>query len=108
MISILGFRAVYFSIRKPTEDERHGARPPAVKMATFAYGSRGLFVCGRGEGWGSRRRRDGADLAAHLPAFRRKRKGCRRRPSDAFAAASSAGTCNGAVRAVPATRGGRG
>ena len=28
---------MYFSIRKPTEDERHGARPPAVKIATFAY-----------------------------------------------------------------------
>ena len=38
MISILGFLAVYFSIRKPTEDERQGARPPAVRIATFAYG----------------------------------------------------------------------
>ena len=39
---MLGFRAVYFSIRKPTEDERHGARPPAVKIATFAYGMHSL------------------------------------------------------------------
>jgi len=45
MISILGFRAVYFSIRKPTDDERHGARPPAVRMATFAYGMHGLGSC---------------------------------------------------------------
>ena len=51
MISILGFRAVYFSIRKPTEDERHGARPPAVRMATFAYGSRGLARRGVGRCW---------------------------------------------------------
>mgnify|MGYP004384494129 CR=1 FL=1 len=53
-----GFLAVYFSIRKPTEDERQGARPPAVRIATFAYGmhSLGSFrarggvgyrVCGR-------------------------------------------------------------
>ena len=49
MISILGFLAVYFSIRKPTEDERHGARPPAVRIATFAYGihSSGLFRMAR-------------------------------------------------------------
>ena len=46
---MLGFRAVYFSIRKPTEDERHGARPPAVRIATFAYGihSSGLFRMAR-------------------------------------------------------------
>ena len=50
MISIDGFRAVYFSIRKPTEDERHGARPPAVKIATFAYGWRGLARRGVGRG----------------------------------------------------------
>ena len=49
-----------------------------------------------------------AGLAAHLPAFRRKRKGCRRRPSDALAAASSAGTGNGAARTVPLVRGGGG
>ena len=51
MISILGFRAVYFSIRKPTEDERHGARPPAVRIATFAYmgdGFRARGGVGRG------------------------------------------------------------
>jgi len=54
MISILGFLAVYFSIRNPTEDERHGARPPAVRMATFAYGSRGLARGGAGRG-GERR-----------------------------------------------------
>jgi len=49
-----------------------------------------------------------ADLRAHLPAFRRKRKGCRRRPSDALAAASSAGTGNGAARTVSLVRGGCG
>ena len=58
MISIDGFLAVYFSMRKPTAEDRHGARPPAVRMATFAYGmhSLGSFrarggveyrVCGR-------------------------------------------------------------
>ena len=51
--------------------------------------------------------RDGADLGSHLPAFRRKRNGCMRRPSHALAAASSAGTGNGAARTVPATRSGR-
>ena len=50
MISMLGFLAVYFSMRKPTEDERHGARPPAVKIATFAYGWRGLVRTGVGRG----------------------------------------------------------
>ena len=50
MISILGFRAVYFSIRKPTEEERHGARPPAVKIATFAYDLMGLARRGAGRG----------------------------------------------------------
>ena len=54
MISMLGFLAVYFSIRKPTEDERHGARPPAVKIATFAYGGRGLARVRVGRG-GERR-----------------------------------------------------
>ena len=40
---------MYFSIRKPTEDERQGARPPAVRIATFAYGlhSLGLFRAAR-------------------------------------------------------------
>ena len=33
---------MYFSIRKPTEDERQGARPPAVRIATFAYGMHSL------------------------------------------------------------------
>ena len=51
MISILGFRAVYFSIRKPTLDERQGARPPAVRMATFAYIGDGFRARG-GVGWG--------------------------------------------------------
>ena len=41
---------MYFSIRKPTEDERHGARPPAVKMATFAYDLMGLARRGLGRG----------------------------------------------------------
>ena len=50
MISILGFLAVYFSIRKPTEDERHGARPPAVNIATFAYMGGGLARMGVGRG----------------------------------------------------------
>ena len=45
---------MYFSIRKPTEDERHGARPPAVNIATFAYGIRGLARVGVGRG-GDRR-----------------------------------------------------
>ena len=112
MISILGFLAVYFSIRKPTEDERHGARPPAVRIATFAYIGDGFRARGGGRvgsgALGSRRRRDGADLQAHLPAFRRMCVSCKRRPSDAFAAASSAGPCNGAARAVPLVRGGRG
>ena len=52
MISIDEFRAVYFSIRKPTEDERHGARPPAVKIATFAYDLMGLARVGVGRGRG--------------------------------------------------------
>ena len=51
MISIDGLRAVYFSIRKPTEDERHGARPPAVRIATFAYIGDGFRARG-GVGWG--------------------------------------------------------
>jgi len=40
---------VYFSMRKPTAELRQGARPPAVRMATFAYGmhSFGSF-CARG------------------------------------------------------------
>ena len=59
---------MYFSIRKPTEDERHGARPPAVNIATFAYIGDGFrarggveyIVCvvgvrrGRGRGAGGR------------------------------------------------------
>ena len=52
MISILGFRAVYFSIRKPTEDERHGARPPAVKIATFACGGVRGSCARAGAVWG--------------------------------------------------------
>ena len=54
MISIDGFLAVYFSMRKPTAELRQGARPPAVRMATFAYGSRGLARMGVGRG-GERR-----------------------------------------------------
>ena len=50
MISILGFRAVYFSMRKPTEELRHGARPPAVRIATFAYDLMGLARVGVGRG----------------------------------------------------------
>jgi len=42
MISMDGSRAVYFSMRKPTDEERHGARPPAVRMATLAL--LGLFI----------------------------------------------------------------
>ena len=42
MISIDGFLAVYFSMRKPTAELRQGARPPAVRMATFAYGMHSL------------------------------------------------------------------
>ena len=52
--------------------------------------------------------RDGADLGAHLPAFRRMCVSCMRRPSDALAAAGSDRTCNGAGRAVPLVRGGCG
>ena len=111
MISIDGFLAVYFSMRNPTAEDRQGARPPAVRMATFAY----RVVVWRVWGWGgvgsaaaAWAGRDGADLGAHLPAFRRKRNGCMRRPSHALTDASSAGTCDGAVRAVPLTRSGRG
>ncbi len=49
---MLGFRAVYFSIRKPTEDERHGARPPAVRMATFACGGVRSSCARAGAVWG--------------------------------------------------------
>ena len=42
---------MYFSIRKPTLDERQGARPPAVRMATFAYIGDGFRARG-GVGWG--------------------------------------------------------
>ena len=42
MISIDGFLAVYFSMRNPTAELRQGARPPAVRMATFAYGMHSL------------------------------------------------------------------
>ena len=52
MISILGFLAVYFSIRKPTEEERHGARPPAVRMATFACGGVRGSCARAGAVWG--------------------------------------------------------
>ena len=50
MISIDGFLAVYFSMRKPTAEDRHGARPPAVRMATFAYDLMGLARRGAGRG----------------------------------------------------------
>ena len=112
---------MYFSMRNPTAEDRHGARPPAVRMATFAYGMHSLgsfrarggvvytcvwYACGAAAAaaWAGR---DGADLAAHLPAFRRMCVSCMRRPSHALAAASSAGTGNGAARTVPATRSGR-
>ena len=49
---MLGFRAVYFSIRKPTEEERHGARPPAVRMATFACGGVRGSCARAGPVWG--------------------------------------------------------
>ena len=62
MISILGFRAVYFSMRKPTEDERHGARPPAVRIATFAYGIHSL---------GSFRARGGVEYIVCVVGVRR-------------------------------------
>ena len=66
MISMLGFRAVYFSIRKPTEEERHGARPPAVKIATFAYGWRGLARVGAGRGGDRRSGRASAGLPPYV------------------------------------------
>ena len=66
MISMLGFLAVYFSIRKPTEDERHGARPPAVKIATFAYGMHSL---------GSFRARGGVEYIVCVVRVRRGRGG---------------------------------
>ena len=75
MISIDGFLAVYFSMRKPTAEDRHGARPPAVRMATFAYGSRGLARRGVGRGGdrfnsvgGPRWRRSGG-ASAGLPPY---------------------------------------
>ena len=61
---MLGFRAVYFSIRKPTEDERHGARPPAVRMATFACGGVRGSCARAGAVWGAR----GAGSAAAASA----------------------------------------
>ena len=54
---------MYFSIRKPTEDERHGARPPAVKMATFAYGGM--------HGLGSFRARGGGEYIVCVVGVRR-------------------------------------
>ena len=87
---------MYFSIRKPTEDERHGARPPAVKIATFAYGmhSLGSFrarggveyrVCGRCAAR-PRRRRGRAAMAqiwARIcrPSAGRALKACAARPT---------------------------
>ena len=65
MISIDGFRAVYFSIRKPTEDERQGARPPAVNIATFAYDLMGLARRGVGRG-GDRRGGAMAQISARV------------------------------------------
>ena len=76
-----GFLAVYFSMRKPTAEDRHGARPPAVRMATFAYigdGFRargGRIVAGAGRVfWGSRRRRGRAVMAHSAPRQREERR----------------------------------
>ena len=106
MISIDGFLAVYFSIRKPTEDERQGARPPAVRMATFAYDLMGLRARG-GWGGGDRGSRRGGAMAQiwrRLPAFRRMCVSCMRRPSHAFSGGQQRWNGQRAARAVPATR----
>ena len=112
MISIDGFLAVYFSMRKPPR--RIGrARPPAVGMATFAYGMHGGSFCARGRGLscvvrvrrgrgggvgGPRWRRSGRICrpSAGCGAVRRRAHGCQQHS-----------TCNG-PRAVPSARCGRG
>ena len=73
-----GFLAVYFSMRKPTAELRQGARPPAVRMATFAYMGDGFRAPG-GVGWGrgalgSRRRRGRAVMAHSAPRQHEERR----------------------------------
>ena len=123
MISIDGFLAVYFSMRKPTAEDRHGARPPAVRMATFAYIGVGWRVCGvvlcfaREGVWGvcgyafgaaaaaAWAGRDGADLGRICRPSATAGKACAARPTRSrLPAALEHG--NGAARAVLLVRSG--
>src|SRR6186997_3036725 len=45
-ISVFGESSLYRSMSRPTEADRHGAMPPAVRSATLCSGMRGSFLRG--------------------------------------------------------------